>query len=267
MIARGPRPHAGPGNYAHHREHFPRSEPENCILTDNRRISQVEQKIDGLVASLVNIPVTQPHTSNATSSGPAPAVSERSQAFTGSFEHNVSRDRRPVAPGNWLPIPSSFEPRVEISESPAEPAQEHEDVADQQYIEQIRSIHSFGESDEYVQHPEGLFRPSKHREDPVKDDLIDRLLASGEADALLHQYRQMSDSFPFVPLPANVSAQQLQRDKPMLFLAMITAASWSDHKRQMSLDAIYRQELANRTIIRPRRNLGLVQSVLVYLSW
>ncbi|KAL1656065.1 hypothetical protein SLS61_001135 [Didymella pomorum] len=35
----------------------------------------------------------------------------------------------------------------------------------------------------------------------------------------------------------------------------------------MSLDAIYRQELANRTIIRPRRNLGLVQSVLVYLSW
>lgn len=77
----------------------------------------------------------------------------------------------------------------------------------------------------------------------------------------------MSDSFPFVPLASEIAAEQLHRDAPMLFLAMVTAASWRDHKRQMSLDAIYRQELANRTIIRPRRNLSLVQSVLVYLSW
>jgi hypothetical protein len=211
--------------------------------------------------------VTQSTSNLASSSTPAPAAPERPQAFTGSFEHNVSRERRPVAPGNWLPVPSSFEPRVEAPAPPAEAAQEHEDVADRQYIEQIRSIHSFGEPDEHAQHPEGLFRPSKRREDPIKDDLIDRLLASGEADVLLHHYRQMSDSFPFVPLPANTTAQQLHQDKSMLFLAMITAASWSDHKRQMSLDAIFRQELANRTIIRPRRNLGLVQSVLVYLSW
>lgn len=77
----------------------------------------------------------------------------------------------------------------------------------------------------------------------------------------------MSDSFPFVPLAPNISARQLYHEAPMLFLAMITAASWREHKRQMSLDAVYRQELANRTIMRPRRNLSLVQSVLVYLSW
>lgn len=203
-----------------------------------------------------------------TSASPlAPAVSERPQAFTGSFGHNVSQEHRPIAPGNWLPIPSSFEPSVEVPDPPTEPSREDGDVADRQYIEQIRSIHSFGDHDEYAQHPEGLFRPSKRREDSINDDLIDRLLNSGEADALLHQYKQMSDSFPFVPLPSDISAQRLQQDKPMLFLAMITAASWGDHKRQMSLDAVYRQELANRTIIHPRRNLGLVQSVLVYLSW
>lgn len=166
-----------------------------------------------------------------------------------------------------MPIPSSFEPRLEPPETPAEPVEDDLDVADRQYVEQIRSIHNFDEPDEYAQHPEGLFRPSKRREDPVKDVLIDGLLASGEADALLLEYGKMSESFPFVPLASDISAQQLHQDKPMLFLAMLTAASWSEHKRQMSLDAVYRQELANRTIIRPRRNLGLVQSVLVYLSW
>jgi hypothetical protein len=35
----------------------------------------------------------------------------------------------------------------------------------------------------------------------------------------------------------------------------------------MSLDTLFRKELAQRTIITPRRTLGLVQSLLVYLSW
>lgn len=150
---------------------------------------------------------------------------------------------------------------------PAECPEEDTDVTDHRYIEQIRSIHSFAEPDEGAQHPEGLFRPSERREDPVKDDLIDSLLASGEADALIDLYKKMSDSFPFVPLTSGITAHQLCQDKPMLFLAMITAASWGEHKRQMSLDAVYRQELASRTILRPRKNLVLVQSVLVYLSW
>jgi hypothetical protein len=84
---------------------------------------------------------------------------------------------------------------------------------------------------------------------------------------LLHEYRDMSISFPFVPLSSNITARQLYHDAPVLFLAIITAASWREHQRQMSLDAIYRQELANRTIMRPRKSLSLVQSVLVYLSW
>jgi hypothetical protein len=77
----------------------------------------------------------------------------------------------------------------------------------------------------------------------------------------------MAASFPFVPLAADMTAQQLYGDSPMLFLAIMTASSWREHQRQMALDTIFRQELANRTILRPRRTLGLVQSVLVYLAW
>jgi hypothetical protein len=84
---------------------------------------------------------------------------------------------------------------------------------------------------------------------------------------LLDSYRQMSASFPFVIVPPGVKAQELYQKKPMLLLATIIAASSQQHQRQMLLDTIFRKELAERTIITPRRTLGLVQSVLVYLSW
>jgi hypothetical protein len=77
----------------------------------------------------------------------------------------------------------------------------------------------------------------------------------------------MSQFFPFVPVDADLSMQELSVTKPMLFLAILTAASWKDHKRQMILDLQYRTELAKRTIVQPRRTLSLLQGILVYLSW
>jgi hypothetical protein len=68
-------------------------------------------------------------------------------------------------------------------------------------------------------------------------------------------------------VPPNLTAQDLHHEKPMLCLAILTATSWQNHQRQMLLDVIYREELAHRTIISPKRTFGLVQSVLVYLSW
>ncbi|KAF1848711.1 MFS general substrate transporter [Cucurbitaria berberidis CBS 394.84] len=77
----------------------------------------------------------------------------------------------------------------------------------------------------------------------------------------------MSASFPFVVLAPSISGKELHGSNPMLLLAILTVASWRDHQRQMLLDKIYRSELADRTLLHPRRTLGLVQSVLVYLSW
>ncbi|KAF2113981.1 hypothetical protein BDV96DRAFT_106241 [Lophiotrema nucula] len=77
----------------------------------------------------------------------------------------------------------------------------------------------------------------------------------------------MIDSSPFVPIPFHVSARELSSAKPMLFLAILTVASWQDHQRQLALDRLYRTELAQRTIIQPRRTLSLLQSIVVYLSW
>jgi hypothetical protein len=115
--------------------------------------------------------------------------------------------------------------------------------------------------------PDGVFVTNSHREPTVDCDMVKSLLATGEAEALLVEYRSMSKFFPFVPIDANVSMQDLSITKPMLFLAILTAASWKDHKRQMALDLQYRTELAKRTMVQPRRTLSLLQGVLVYLSW
>jgi hypothetical protein len=191
------------------------------------------------------------------------------------------KKQRTVGPGSWLPFPASFEPRDAPPEQvldhvpeqpPAQTAQGTQQVnedgdADRQYIERIRTIHSFGDAEDVHNAPEGLFQPSKKRETPIEHSLVQQLLHTHEADVLLDSYRQMSASFPFVIVAPSVTAQELYQEKPMLLLAMIMAASSQDHQRQMSLDTIFRKELAERTIITPRRTLGLVQSVLVYLSW
>jgi hypothetical protein len=240
-----------------------------------RRISQVEQKIDGLVAKLVKAPATRPNDSPEeppTVSAPA----TRPPGVGGVFSWSETwRKQGTVAPGSWFPIPKSFEhdndqqpdsvPREEPDQSAAPETSEAE--VDRRYIEEIRNIHTFGDDEDLNHAPEGLFRPSKRRESPIEHEMVQQLLATQEADSLLSMYREMSASFPFVIVPPTMTAEELHRERPMLLLAVITAASSRDHQRQMSLDAIYRQELAQRTIISPRRTLGLVQSVLVYLSW
>jgi hypothetical protein len=166
-------------------------------------------------------------------------------------------------PGAWLPFPTSFEPRPDQDQELVE----GEEEADREYIKRIRSIHSFGDAEDLSRAPEDLFQPSKQREPPIDDLLVQQLIATHETDVLLNEYRQMSASFPFVIIPEGMTSQEMHAEKPMLFLAILTAASWRDHPRQMSLDTLFRKELAQRTIITPRRTLGLVQSLLVYLSW
>jgi len=176
-----------------------------------------------------------------------------------------------------MPLPASLEQsdsRAEESPAhiarPVEEAHEqpnYETEADRQYFEKIRSMHNFGNGGDLNSAPQSLFQPSKAQEPPIEHVLVQQLLNTQEADALLNEYRSMSASFPFVIVPAGMTAHELHRERPMLFLAIIIAASWQDHMRQMSLDVIFRRELAERTIITPKRTLGLVQSVLVYLSW
>lgn len=217
-----------------------------------RRISQVEQKIDGLVASLVNTDSTRPTgASRPTEATPNSTAASLQQALP---------SLRPLAPGSWFPVPASFEHQSSRTDQDSETSQ--------RFLEKLRAIHNFGDEDADLSRPPGtLFNAMSRNEPLVECDIVQKLLSDGEAETLLNEYRSMSVSCPFVPIPTDISAQHLSAAKPMLCLAILTVASWKDHSRQMSLDQRYRQELANRTIIRPRRTLSLIQSIIVYLSW
>ncbi|KAI2486181.1 Fungal-trans domain containing protein [Pyrenophora tritici-repentis] len=164
-----------------------------------------------------------------------------------------------------MPVPS-FEPVTSDVNDNLERIPDATDV-DREYLEVIRSIHNSGEQENISQTPEGFLKSSTRPEAPIDSQTVKQILASSEADTLLREYRQMSATFPFVVISPDVKSVDLHAERPMLFLAIITVASWKDHSRQKKLDSVYRTELANRTIISPKRTLGLVQSVLVYLSW
>ncbi|KAF2179445.1 hypothetical protein K469DRAFT_716434 [Zopfia rhizophila CBS 207.26] len=226
---------------------WPETQRRAKRLRGPSRISQVEQKIDGLVASLVNPDVTRPTETAAEQSKPKIAPSAKASS------------QKPHATDSWLPVPSSF--NLENNRV------EHDIEGNQRFLENLQRIHNFGDEDDLTRPPGTLFNTSAQREPAIEHDIIKDLLASDEAEVLLNEYRSMADSFPFVPIPLSLTAKQLSISKPMLFLAILTIASWKDHQRQLLLDEKYRIELAHRTIIKPRRTLSLVQSTIVYLSW
>ncbi|KAF2469241.1 uncharacterized protein BDR25DRAFT_263691 [Lindgomyces ingoldianus] len=227
------------------------------------RISQVEQKIDGLFASLVQ---TEPPRR-------APANAEPSSEYK-PCEGQLRE--RPLAPGSWLPFPSSFTETQRNDHDTETQRNDHDTETQmidrdaegsQEFLEKLRKIHNFVDHHEPRPPPGTLFQASTPLDPVVEHKLVRDLLSSGEADVLLNEYRSMLHSFPFVPIPPTISAQELSSRNPMLFLAILTATSSKDHQRQLALDEQFRIELANRTIIRPHRTLSLVQSIIVYLSW
>lgn len=207
------------------------------------------------------------------------ATDLRSEPPVASVEHQPDLSRTPeyearrttwvkenhAAPGSWLPV-ASFEPETPSTQqnSDQDPGSAE---ADAQYLHELRNVHAYGDHEDGNTAHAGLFQASKRREAPITDELVQQLLSTHAADALVNEYRQMSVSFPFVIIPPRVSAHDIHASRPMLFLAIMTVASWRDTTRQKALDLIYRRELATRTMVYPRRTLGLVQGVLVYLSW
>lgn len=234
----------------------------NC----GRRISQVEQKIDGLVASLV-----KPNVSGV-SDTPNP-VHENHLSTSGT--HQLAGKDRPIAPGSWLPFPESFEEETSLpytqeqAGTPVPLGNVEADLTntnhDLEYLGKLRKIHNFVDGDD-ADNTSDSSSYQRKSQPPINDQQVKDILSSGRADTLLNSYRAMCITFPFVPLEDTVSAIELHAFKPMLFLAMITVAAWDDHKLQRHLDRVYRTELANQTYIRPRRRLSLLQSILVYLS-
>ncbi|RYC59356.1 hypothetical protein CHU98_g6845 [Xylaria longipes] len=95
----------------------------------------------------------------------------------------------------------------------------------------------------------------------------DLLASAAEAEETLVFFRQHHlQFFPFVYLPPDMTAAQLQRDRPYLFLN-IRAICCRSPVKQAALSHQIREELAHRILVSCERNIDILLGALCLLGW
>jgi hypothetical protein len=88
-----------------------------------------------------------------------------------------------------------------------------------------------------------------------------------EAQLSMDLFRtKMVPLFPFVVVPANMTADELQQKKPFLYLSIMMAAC-QNASQQLVMGNRIKEYIADYIIIKGEQSLDLLQGLLVYLSW
>jgi hypothetical protein len=101
-------------------------------------------------------------------------------------------------------------------------------------------------------------RPGPYTSEPSGHQLQER-------DLVMFRERYLQ-FFPLLELPREMTAVQLQQDKPMLCLA-IQVLSAKGHAKQVLLSKDLRETLARKISAEGERSMDLLQSVLVCIAW
>ena len=101
-------------------------------------------------------------------------------------------------------------------------------------------------------------------------DVVDRqILSAAKATEIFQFYREkMVQYFPAVVFPDHVTAGEIRKTKPILFLAILSVASRHKHPDvQQILSREIIQTYADRIIVRGEKSLELVQAMQVSTIW
>ncbi|KAM0283128.1 hypothetical protein ACHAQH_002609 [Verticillium albo-atrum] len=111
--------------------------------------------------------------------------------------------------------------------------------------------------------------PPPIRMDSGYDDVVDRgVLSMDKATALFARYNdKMAGHLPAVVFPADMTADELRGTKPVLFLAILAAASSESSVLQRQLVRETMQILAEKIVITGEKSLELVQAIQVTVIW
>lgn len=89
-----------------------------------------------------------------------------------------------------------------------------------------------------------------------------------EAVELLTRYRTcLTPNFPFVIIADDMSAPQLQQQKPYLFESILMAASYRDPDCQTAMAKELLRKLTTSIVLKAESNLDLLQALIVYIAW
>lgn len=100
------------------------------------------------------------------------------------------------------------------------------------------------------------------------DDPFGFGLERQEAIFLLLEFRtQMAAHFPFVVIPPDTTSENLRLERPMLWKAVMTAASYHKPIRQEAMGWKLMEEFSTRLLLKAEKSLDLLQALLVHLAW
>lgn len=224
----------------------------------NSRAAQIEQKIDGLVALLV-----QPENARVSSTIRESLQSRRSPSVRGQLLHEREQKNGLANSASADGESRQKEQEPEHFRNDCSPFAQHHIVPHESY-ERSRYLPE-QPAVPTANSPTSRMAAANERAPAYNSakDLVD----TSYAESLLNIFRPMSDFFPFVGISTATTIQTLRSEKPMLFLAILVTASASHRPLQIALEEQYRNELATNTIVNAQRSLDCLQSILVYLAW
>jgi hypothetical protein len=114
-----------------------------------------------------------------------------------------------------------------------------------------------------AQTPSNSDKSDTYLYDPVEAGII----SSESAAGLLKTYRSWDVSFPFVILEEEVTVNDLRRQQPFLFLAIMTVTTYATPSRQRTLLEKLKSQIAHRVIENSEKGLEIIQGLLIYVAW
>ncbi|KAI2615771.1 hypothetical protein GGS26DRAFT_456513 [Hypomontagnella submonticulosa] len=229
----------------------------NCVVTQptrkrqkktDSRVAELEKKIDALTASLQ---ASRGAPSGATAH---PPPSEDHQAY--GFSHG------PTARDWGAPPPRENQPQ------PAPEPEKRSFVPPPVMAGQKRKF-SEAKEDSPVGASASPAPPKSSAGLEPQPDIIDRgIITMSDAAAFFTRYTEdMAPHLPAVVFPESTTAAEVRKTKPILFLAVMAAASSEVPKLQRQLVREIMQIFAEHIVISGRKSLELVQALLVSVIW
>ena len=89
-----------------------------------------------------------------------------------------------------------------------------------------------------------------------------------EAEMMLLEFKtNMTQQFPFVVIPSDNTSQHLHHERPLIWKAIVVAASHENSSRQLALGDELMEDLTTRLLFKAEKSLDLLQALLVFIAW
>lgn len=87
------------------------------------------------------------------------------------------------------------------------------------------------------------------------------------ANSILNTFRSFVVTFPFVVLQEDITVENLRRQQPFLFLAIMMVTTYATPSLQRMLLQKLKTQIAYRVIENSEKSLEIIQGLLVYVAW